>query len=192
MAQQKADIQFTEIFDKIDVMISARDGMKLHTEIYTPKNAAKPLPILLERSALRHLQRHDKGYSNYLIRYDEMIPDGYIFVFQDIRGRYGSEGQFVMQRPVRDPARSKSDRRKHRHLRHHRLARQKCPAQQRPRRHARHFLRRLLAHRMGMLDPHPALKAVSEQASPGRHVSRRRLPSTTARFASATASNTRR
>src|SRR5437016_14590221 len=37
-----------------------------------------------------------------------MIPDGYIFVFQDIRGRYGSEGKFVMQRPVRDPENAKA------------------------------------------------------------------------------------
>src|SRR5260370_37896327 len=44
----------------------------------------------------------EKGFSRKLGRYAEMIPDDYIFVFQDIRGRYGSEGTFVMQRPVRD------------------------------------------------------------------------------------------
>ena len=44
-AQQKAR-DYSELFDKSEVMIPMRDGAKLHTEIYTPKNAAEPLPIL--------------------------------------------------------------------------------------------------------------------------------------------------
>jgi hypothetical protein len=41
---------YSKVFDKIDAMIPARDGVKLHTEVYTPKNAAGPLPIILERT----------------------------------------------------------------------------------------------------------------------------------------------
>src|SRR6202158_1103970 len=87
------------LFDKTEVMIAARDGVKLHTEIYAPKNAKEALPIVLERTPYG-LGDDEKGFSRKLGRYVEMIPDDYIFVFQDIRGRYGSEGKFVMNRPV--------------------------------------------------------------------------------------------
>jgi len=76
-------------------MIPARDGAKLHTEIYTPKDAKEPLPMLLDRTPYG-VSAADKGMSGHLFRYSEMFPDGYIFVFQDIRGRYGSEGKFEM------------------------------------------------------------------------------------------------
>jgi predicted acyl esterase len=98
--QQPRDV--SKVFDKIEVMIPARDGIKLHTEIYSPKNANEPLPFVIERTPYG-LEDDEKGYSKKLARYAEMIPDGYIFVLQDIRGRYGSEGKFVMQRAVRDP-----------------------------------------------------------------------------------------
>src|SRR2546429_62718 len=100
-------IYYSKIFDKTDVMIAARDGVKLHTEIYSPKNVSEPRPIIFERTPYG-LADDEKGYSRKLGRYAEMIPDGYIFVFQDIRGRYGSEGKFVMQRPVRDPKNPKA------------------------------------------------------------------------------------
>src|SRR6202158_1464596 len=86
------------LFDKTEVMIEARDGVKLRTEIYAPKDAKEPLPIVLERTPYG-TNDDEKGFSRKLGRYAEMIPDDYIFVFQDIRGRYGSEGTFVMQRP---------------------------------------------------------------------------------------------
>src|ERR1700757_2948488 len=50
VAQQPASPDYAKIFNKIDVMIAARDGVKLHTEIYAPKNNAEPLPIILERT----------------------------------------------------------------------------------------------------------------------------------------------
>ena len=62
-----------------------------------------------------------------LNRYAEMMADGYIFVFQDIRGRFGSEGKFVMLRPSTIASDPKGDRREHRHLRHHRLALKNVP-----------------------------------------------------------------
>src|SRR5260370_23654888 len=86
------------VFTKQDLMIPARDGVKLHTVVFTPKNATAPLPILFERTPYGALDRE----KILLARYPELIADGYIFAFQDIRGRFTSEGQFVMQRPVRD------------------------------------------------------------------------------------------
>src|SRR5213595_1334640 len=76
-------------FDKIDVMIPMRDGTKLHTLIFHPKKSREPLPFLMVRTP-------------YGANYREFVPDPYIFVAQDIRGRYKSEGEFVMLRPPRD------------------------------------------------------------------------------------------
>src|ERR1700719_169370 len=87
-AQQPKREDFAKMFDKREVMIPARDGVKLHTEIYPPKDAKEPLPMLFERTPYG-ISAPDKGMSNSLYRYSEMFADGYIFVFQDIRGRYG-------------------------------------------------------------------------------------------------------
>ena len=89
------------LFEKREVMIAMRDGVKLHTEIYAPKGAKVDLPIFLERTPYG-ISARDNGYSHMLFSYEHMFADGYVFVFQDIRGRYGSEGQFVMNRPVHE------------------------------------------------------------------------------------------
>jgi len=106
LAQESKPASYSDVFDKKEVMIPARDGIKLHTEIYTPKGAG-PFPIIFERTPYG-ISAPDKSYSRSLSRYADMIPEGYIFVFQDIRGRYGSEGQFVMNRPIHDPSDSKA------------------------------------------------------------------------------------
>jgi len=99
-------VDLAALFEKREVMIPMRDGVKLHTEIYTPKDAKEALPIFLERTPYG-ISAKDKGYSGKLHRYAHMFADGYVFVFQDIRGRYGSEGLFVMNRPVHDPSDAK-------------------------------------------------------------------------------------
>jgi uncharacterized protein len=102
---QQSQHEYTAVFDKIEVMVPVRDGVKLHTEIYVPKNATTPLPILFERTPYGISSPNSPGgYSSMLGRYNEMISEGYIFVFQDIRGRYASQGKFVMLHPVHDPA----------------------------------------------------------------------------------------
>ena len=77
--------------------IPMRDGLKLHVEIFWPANAQAPLPFLFQRTpygVAGAAERLTAGYS-------DLAEEGYIFVFQDIRGRYKSEGTFVMQRPPR-------------------------------------------------------------------------------------------
>ena len=151
-------------FHKSDVMIPMRDGVRLHTEIYAPATASAPLPFLITRTP--YGQNLDKqGFNLMLERYEEMARDGYIFVFQDIRGRHASEGQFVMMRPPRDHADAKA-------------IDESTDAWD-----TIEWLLKNVPHhngRAGMLgisyggwltvmaaiDPHPALKAVSEQASP--------------------------
>src|SRR5215831_7017871 len=82
-------------FDMTNAMIPMRDGVRLNTNIFVPKNSAKPLPIILERTPY-NAPESARGWAQG--RYAALAADGYIFVFQDIRGRYKSEGQFVMQR----------------------------------------------------------------------------------------------
>jgi hypothetical protein len=163
-AQQPAPADYSQLFDKTDVMIAARDGVKLHTEIYAPKNAAGPLPLLIERTPYG-LDDDEKGFSKKISRYEEMIPEGYIFVFQDIRGRFGSEGKFVMQRPVRTPGDTKAiDEGTDTYDTIEWLVKNT------PHNNGRAGLVGISYGGwltvMGMLEPHPALKAVSEQASP--------------------------
>jgi putative CocE/NonD family hydrolase len=163
-AQAPNPPDYSLLFDKTEVMITARDGVKLHTEIYAPKNSTEPLPMVMERTPYG-LHDDDKGYSGILRRYAEMIPDDYIFVFQDIRGRYGSEGTFVMQRPVRDPKDSKAiDEGTDTYDSIDWLVKNV------PHNNGRAGLVGISYGGwltvMGMLEPHPALKAVSEQASP--------------------------
>src|SRR5580698_5468490 len=90
-APQRQRPDLSALFDRSEVMIPMRDGVKLHTEFYKPKNAATPLPILLSRTPYG-ISSPDKGISNMIYRYADLVPEGYIFAFQDIRGRYGSEG----------------------------------------------------------------------------------------------------
>ncbi len=102
----------TDRFDyaKRDVMIPMRDGVKLHTVILVP-NGAKNAPILLTRtpydaSALTshsqssHLGPILQGYDNAT---DVIVEGGYIRVVQDVRGKHGSEGDYIMNRPLHGP-----------------------------------------------------------------------------------------
>lgn len=155
---------YSQIFDKRDLMIPARDGVKLHTEIYTPKNAAEPLPIFLTRTPYG-LDDNEKGFSGLLGLYTEMFPDGYIFAFQDIRGRYKSEGQFVMQRDPRDKSDPKSiDEGTDTYDTVAWLVKNVPNNNGRVGEAGISYGGWLTT--MALLEPHPALKAVSEQASP--------------------------
>src|SRR6516162_10021589 len=95
--QEAKQPDLPSIFDKWEVMIPMRDGVKLHTEIYTPKGNNQPLPMLLERLAYG-FSAADKGFTPRLYRRTHLFSDGYIFVFKDIRGRFGSDGTFKMLR----------------------------------------------------------------------------------------------
>ena len=142
-------------------MIAMRDRVRLHVAIYTPIGASEPLPIMLLRTPY--------GINGYAAEFDsylkELAADKYIFVFEDLRGRHQSEGQFVMLRPQRNP---------------------KDSAAIDESTDAYDTIDWLVKHlpnnngRVGelgisydgwttvmtTLDPHPALKAVSPQASP--------------------------
>jgi putative CocE/NonD family hydrolase len=92
---------------KQDVMIPMRDGVKLHTVIVIPKGVSRA-PIMLTRTPYDASHRAGRTRSPHLTAIlgdgdDAFIENGYIRVFQDVRGKYGSEGDYVMTRPVRGP-----------------------------------------------------------------------------------------
>jgi putative CocE/NonD family hydrolase len=102
----------TDSFDysKREVMIPMRDGVKLHTVILVPRGASRA-PILLTRTPYdanrltshtqsSHLGPTLDGYDN---AYDVVVEGGYIRVVQDVRGKHGSEGDYVMTRPLHGP-----------------------------------------------------------------------------------------
>ena len=148
-------------FEKIEQMVPMRDGVKLHTIIYAPKAADGSLPILFNRTPYGI----DNIYRAFPGSLQELIDEGFIFAFQDIRGKFKSEGQFIMQRPPRGPLNS-------------------TPIDEGtdtydtidwmiknvPRNNGRvgmfgtSYPGWLVV--MAIIDPHPALKAVSEQATP--------------------------
>lgn len=92
---------------KRDVMIPMRDGVKLHTVIVIPKGA-RNAPMIITRTPYNASKRAERSRSPYMLdilpQGDEVfVRDGYIRVFQDIRGKYGSEGDYFMTRFLRGP-----------------------------------------------------------------------------------------
>jgi putative CocE/NonD family hydrolase len=94
---------------KQEVMIPMRDGVKLHTVIVIPRSLANgKAPIMLTRTPYNASGRAGRMKSPHISSIlgdgdDAFIENGYIRVFQDVRGKYGSEGDYVMTRPVRGP-----------------------------------------------------------------------------------------
>lgn len=86
-------------YTREQVMIAMRDGVRLHTVILKPSQveAGENLPFLLNRTPYG-VDDEDPTTINHAM--PELAASGYVFVFQDIRGRYGSEGTFVMNRPL--------------------------------------------------------------------------------------------
>ena len=90
-------------FDKRVVMVPMRDGVKLYTVIVVPKGA-KDAPILLTRTPYNAAERAARSKSGRMIEAlplsDEVFVEaGYIRVYQDVRGKYGSEGVYLMTPP---------------------------------------------------------------------------------------------
>ncbi len=96
-APSAAKLQLDSLYDMREEMIAARDGVQLHTLIFTPKAHTAPLPVLMARTP--YGINGNKGGGFLLGSHRELAADGYIFAFQDIRGTGGSQGRFVMNAP---------------------------------------------------------------------------------------------
>ena len=86
-------------YQRTEVMIPMRDGIKLHTVILKPADIKSPLPFLIQRTPYG-VDGTNRG--SFFGGRPELARDGYIYVAQDIRGRYKSQGEFVMSRPQAD------------------------------------------------------------------------------------------
>ena len=85
-------------YDRTNAMIPMRDGVRLNTDLWTPQGMTGPLPIILLRTPYGVSDAGQPMLTGYL---KHLAREGYVFAFQDIRGRFKSEGQFVMQRMPR-------------------------------------------------------------------------------------------
>lgn len=96
-AQDKDSIYMRAHYDKVEYFIPMRDGVKLFTLVYSPKNKTKTFPILMNRTPY-----NASGYGEYKT-YEHpskyLVEDGYILVFQDVRGRYMSGGLYNNMTP---------------------------------------------------------------------------------------------
>ncbi len=161
-ATSRAVAQTTPAYTHSSHDIPMRDGVTLHLEIFAPTTPSEPVPFLLQRTP------YGVGAAGARLTgsYKELATDGYIFVFADIRGRYKSNGTFVMQRPPRplDGPQNAIDESTDTYDTIAWLLKNV------PRNNGRVGMLGVSydgwTAAMGMLDPHPALKAVSPQASP--------------------------
>lgn len=92
VAQDLAPLQRTE------AMIPMRDGVRLHTLIYTPAETKGPIPFLIQRTPYGMDPKAAESIPKAL---PEFVREGFIFVHQNLRGKFQSEGEFIMIRPPR-------------------------------------------------------------------------------------------
>ncbi len=98
-AQQPA-YSAKEHYAKLETMIPMRDGIKLFTIVYTPKDQSRKYPVLITRTAYGIQPYGLDNYRNAVGPNNEFAREGYIVVYQDCRGKFRSEGEFIHHRPI--------------------------------------------------------------------------------------------
>jgi uncharacterized protein len=95
-------------YDKSEHRIAMRDGIHLHTVVYRPKDASERHPILLSRTPYSAKPYGPGEFleAEAIAPSEEFLREGYILVFQDVRGAFNSEGEFVYLRPMRTDRRA--------------------------------------------------------------------------------------
>jgi putative CocE/NonD family hydrolase len=96
-------------YEKIEYMIPMRDGKKLYTAVYVPKDFVGSHPILLERTPYSAGPYGPTAYRGGFRGSRKLVEAGYIFAYQDVRGKYLSEGDFVNVRPQLKPGQTGTD-----------------------------------------------------------------------------------
>lgn len=111
MARLLADTTYIQQhYTKTAYQIPMRDGKKLYTVVYAPKDAGtRRYPIMLSRTPYSVAPYEPGKYKLSLGPSSTMMHEGYIFAYQDVRGRYMSEGEFVNMRPGKDNPKGKQD-----------------------------------------------------------------------------------
>ena len=98
-----------ENYDKKEYKIEMRDGVRLFTSVYSPKDKSKEYPILLMRTPYSVAPYGEDKFTGFLGASKDFLQEGFIFVLQDVRGRYMSEGEFDNMRPYYPNKKSKND-----------------------------------------------------------------------------------
>ena len=96
-------------YQKREAMISMRDGVKLFTAIYSPRDPGRPAPILLTRTPYSAAPYGPASYPRFIGPGPGFAAARWVFVTQDVRGRYRSEGHFVHMTPHRSDKRGPAD-----------------------------------------------------------------------------------
>jgi uncharacterized protein len=96
-------------YTKYEYRIPMRDGVHLFTSVYVPKDTSQSYPFMIDRTPYSVAPYGEDQYKKTLGPSDEFEKAGYIFVYQDVRGRYLSEGKFVEMHPHVDDKRSPQD-----------------------------------------------------------------------------------
>jgi len=112
LAQNRPDapeFDVKEHYTKYEYRIPMRDGVRLFTSVYAPKDSSHAYPFLLDRTPYSVGPYGVDIYRSQLGPTPDFDKAGYIFVFQDVRGRYMSEGQFLEMRPHLDNKKSNKD-----------------------------------------------------------------------------------
>lgn len=94
-----AQTSVKDLYTKMEVQIPMRDGKKLFTSIYVPKDASKKAPFLMQRTPYSVGPYGADQYKGTLGPEAGFTQEGYIFVYQDVRGRYMSEGNWNWMNP---------------------------------------------------------------------------------------------
>jgi uncharacterized protein len=93
-------IAWKTLYTRHDYRIPMRDGVKLYTVVYTPKDSSEPHPIIMSRTPYSVGPYSETSYPNGMLKLSrEYAKRHYIFVFQDVRGKFMSEGDYVEMRP---------------------------------------------------------------------------------------------
>ncbi len=154
--------QTAPMFTSSAAMIQMRDGVKLNTQVFSPTRTDEKFPIILIRTPYGIGNLTSEQLAGAL---PELSKEGYIIVQQDIRGRFKSEGEFVMLRQPRDPKNKKAiDESTDTYDTIDWLLKNVPNNNGRVGMSGTSYGGWLTV--MGMLDPHPALKAIVPQASP--------------------------
>ena len=97
----QAQTNFVARYKKTSAMIPMRDGVKLYTVILSPVDAKQPLPVLIQRTPYgANIPIPDDTTFEASLMGDILAGDGYIFVYQDVRGKYKSEGSMQIHEPL--------------------------------------------------------------------------------------------
>src|SRR5215510_445116 len=157
-----SNAQQAPVMTATEAMIPMRDGVKLYTQVYVPAQTTEKLPFLLVRTPYGAGPLNPARMAAAL---PELTAEGFIIVSQDIRGRFKSEGDFVMLRQPRDPKDKKAIDESTDTYDTIEYLLHKVPNNNGRVGMAGTSYGAWLSV-MGMLDPHPTMKAVVQQASP--------------------------